>query len=85
MNRNKSRIHDAGLLALAEDYRILESARCRCSSAKGMGEAFCGNCLQQLPESHRIALHIARPASTFGTTYREATAFLDKRPKRFIR
>jgi hypothetical protein len=86
MNQNKRIIHDADLLELAEDYRILESARCRCSAAKGLGEAFCGDCLDQLPEAHRVALRIARPAITFGTTYRAASGFLDQRTKRrFIR
>jgi hypothetical protein len=80
MNRRDSR--DEGLLALAEDYRILESTRCRCSSGKSVGEALCGDCLEQLPDPHRNALRTARPAITFGDIYRAASVLLDKRSKR---
>ena len=82
MNRNRRDSQDEGLVALAEDYSILESTRCRCSSSKGVGEALCGDCLAQLPEPHRNAFRTARPAITFGDIYRAASILLDKRSKR---
>src|SRR5712692_7512662 len=77
MNGNGSKSKGTNLSELAADYRLLESARCRCSSVKGIGEALCGACWSRLPESHHRALRSARPAFTFRIVYCAATAFLD--------
>src|SRR6266851_2624111 len=38
-NRNGYNRRGTNLSELADDYRLLESTRCRCSSPKGIGEA----------------------------------------------
>src|SRR5260370_42650054 len=82
MNLNGCNNKRMSLSELAADYRLLESARCRCSSAKGLGEALCNGCWNKLSDSRQRALRSARPAHTFGTAYRAATEFLEQMGKR---